>query len=190
MSSTQHFTSADLETLPDDGKRYEIIDGDLVVSRQPHFYHQRVCFNAGALLEEWSDKAGGGMVNVAPGVIFDEDDDVAPDVVWVSSSRLAATLLPDGKLHGAPELVIEVLSAGAINEQRDRESKLKLYSRRGVDEYWIIDWRTRSMEVYRRQGGRLTLVGTFFDDESFESPLLAGFVCHVADLFKGVPLHG
>ena len=64
----------------------------------------------------------------------------APDVVWVSKERLAAVLRRDGKLHGAPDLVIEVLSPGAKNERRDREAKLKLYARRGVREYWIINW--------------------------------------------------
>lgn len=187
MTSSLRYTSANLETFPDDGKRYEIIDGELYVSKQPHFYHQRVCFNAGTLLELWNNRTEAGVVNVAPGVIFAEDDDVAPDVVWVSNARLSAILMPDGKLHGAPELMIEVLSPGAANEQRDRDAKLKLYSRRGVDEYWIVDWRTRSMEVYRRDQGELRMIGTFFDKDSFETPLLGDFVCHIADLFKGIP---
>lgn len=45
MTATLSFTSADLEAFPDDGKRYEIIDGELYVSEQPHFFHQRVCIN-------------------------------------------------------------------------------------------------------------------------------------------------
>ena len=60
------------------------------------------------------------------------EDDVAPDVVWISSCCIAATLGPDGKLHAAPELICEALSPGAAHERRDREAKLKLYSRRGV----------------------------------------------------------
>ena len=62
----------------------------------------------------------------APGLIFADDDDVAPDVVWISRERLAGTLDQTGHLHTAPELVVEVLSPGSVNERRDREVKLKL----------------------------------------------------------------
>ena len=97
---------------------------------------------------------------MAPGLIFADDDDVAPDVVWLSSRRMSTTVEPDGKLHAAPELIVEVLSPGSANEKRDREAKLKLYSRRGVDEYWIIDWRRRNMQVFRREDARLVLTAT------------------------------
>src|SRR5205085_1491121 len=137
------WTSQDLELLPEDGKRYEIIDGELYVSKQPHWHHQRVCFRLGFALEAWSQQTKIGEVNLAPGVIFAADDDVAPDMVWVSRDRLANALDAGGHLHAAPELVVEVLSPGLTNERRDREAKLKLYSRRGVLEYWIVDWRQR-----------------------------------------------
>jgi len=139
MRATHRFTSSDLEAFPDnDGKRYEIIDGELYVSRQPHFYHQRVCGRIFSMLEQASQHGEGEPV-IAPGLIFADDDDVAPDVIWLSSARKATTLGPDGKLHAAPELIVEVLSPGVANEKRDREAKLKLYSRRGVGEYWIVD---------------------------------------------------
>lgn len=127
------WTSADLEVLPENGSRYEIIDGEFHASRQPHWNHQIVCSNAIALLKEWSRQAE-GRANFAPGIIFADDEDVAPDVVWISDERLAAALR-GGKLHAAPELVVEVLSPGSTNERRDREAKLKLYSNRGVEEY-------------------------------------------------------
>ena len=84
-----------------------------------------------------------------------EDTIGAPDVVWVSRERLSSVLAEDGKLHGAPDLVVEVLSPGPVNERRDREAKLKLYSQRGVREYWIVDWRQRKLEAYRRQEAAL-----------------------------------
>jgi Uma2 family endonuclease len=187
MTSRLRWNSKDLESLPEDGKRYEIIDGELYVSKQPHYYHQRVCMKVGALLETWSGRTGLGEANYAPGVIFAEDDDVAPDLVWSSFSRLKAVLESDGKLHAAPELVIEVLSPGLRNESRDREAKLKLYSRRGVGEYWIIDWITRRVEVYRREQDQLSLAATFFEPDILASPLLPGFSCPLAELFKGIP---
>ncbi len=187
MASTLRFTSADLEKFPEDGKRYEIIDGELYVSRQPHYYHQLVCSNVVGLLKAWNKSSRLGQVNLAPGVIFAEDDDVAPDVVWTSISRLATILSPDGRLHAAPELVIEVLSPGTANEQRDRNTKLKLYSRRGVREYWIIDWRMRQLEVYRREETDLRMTATLLEDDVLNTPLLPGFTCSVAELFEDIP---
>ena len=186
MATTRRFVSSDLEAFPDDGQRYEIIGGELHVSKQPHFNHQRVCSRLVYKLQQWVEQGGNGQVVVAPGIIFAEDDDVAPDLVWISAGRMANTLEPDGKLHGAPELIVEVLSPGAVNEKRDREAKLLLYSRRGVYEYWIADWRRRRIEVFRRKKGRLALVDTLDESGALTSPLLPSFECPVASVFSGI----
>jgi Uma2 family endonuclease len=128
-------------------------------------------------------QTGAGEANLAPGVIFAEDDDVAPDVVWISRTRQATALGPDGHLHAAPELVIEVLSPGSTNERRDRGVKLKLYSRRGVLEYWLVNWQARQIEVYRREELTLRLVATLYATDTLTSPLLPDFACGVATLF-------
>ena len=135
------------------------------------------------MLDAWSRQTGAGEANLAPGVIFAEDDDVAPDAVWISQARRSATLGPEGHLHAAPELVVEVLSPGEANERRDREAKLKLYSRRGVLEYWIVDWRTQQIEVYQREQLALHLIATLYPTDTLTSPLLPEFVCQVATLF-------
>lgn len=190
MGTTLRWTSADLEVLPDDGKRYEIIDGELYVSRQPGYHHQYACSQLNIALGVWSHQTHLGVTLQAPGVIFADDDDVAPDVVWISRERLAPTLDRAGHLHTAPELVVEVLSPGSANERRDREVKLKLYSRRGVNEYWIIDWQQRKVEVYRRQDLALHLAVTLYAADTLTSPLLPGFVCPVVTLFDNIqPLH-
>ena len=185
MTSSIRFTSSDLEGLPDiDGTRYEIIDGDLHVSKQPQWHHQFACTAALSALHIWSQQTGAGVANMAPGLIFAADDDVAPDVVWMSWERRAVLLDEGGHLRGAPELVIEVLSPGSATEKRDRELKLKLYSRQGVHEYWIIDWRLRLVQVYRREQAILTLVTTLESDDSLSSPLLPGFACSVSSLWE------
>jgi Uma2 family endonuclease len=117
--------------LHNDGKRYEIIDGDLYVSRQPGCHHQYACTQLSGALVIWSNQSSLGGTLQAPSVIFADDDDVVPDVVWISRERLAGTLDQTGHLHTAPELVVEVLRPGSVNERRDREVKLKLYSCRG-----------------------------------------------------------
>jgi Uma2 family endonuclease len=183
MASTLHWKSADLEALPDDGQRYEIIGGELFVSKRPHFYHQDLCGKIYRLLENWSARSKLGKTIFAPGLIFADDDDVVPDVAWLSNERLAAALGDDGKLHSAPDLIIEVLSPGPTNKRRDREAKLKLYSRRGVSEYWIVDWQKGSIEVYREQNGLLARMATWVKGDLLASPLLSGFSARVDDLF-------
>ena len=180
------WTSRDLEILPDDGKRYEIVDGELYVSKQPHWHHQFVCNRIWELLQTWSRQTKAGMANSAPGLIFDDDDDVAPDVVWISQERLAKSLHPDGKLHAAPELAIEVLSPGTMNERRDREIKLKLYSRRGILEYWVVSWQDRRLDVYRREDAALKLYSTLYANDLLQSPLLPGFSFQVSQLFDEI----
>jgi len=185
-SATQgvRWTSADIDILPEnEGTHYEIVDGDLFMTRAPHWKHQRTCFNFCQELELWSRSSGLGQANITAGVLFGESDDVIPDVVWASNERLALLLDEAGHLTGAPELVVEVLSAGNENVRRDREAKLKLYSSRGVEEYWIADWRLRKVEVYRRENARLVLVATLMGDDELNSPLLPGFSCVVARFF-------
>jgi Uma2 family endonuclease len=182
-SAAVRFTSADLAVLPENGNVYEIIEGELLVSRQPSWHHQFVCTRIARFLDEWKDETGLGVVNFAPGVIFADDDDVAPDVVWMSHDALRTALGEDGKLHSAPELAVEVLSPGKANEIRDRETKLKLYSRRGVLEYWVIDWMNHRMEVFRRENAVLKLAATLFPMDDLTSPLFPGFSRRVGTLF-------
>ena len=184
MATSVRWTVADLDALPDDeGSRYEIIDGELYVAKQPSLEHQHACVVAAAALRNWDVQAGAGVTFFAPGLIFGVHEAVAPDLVWVSKERLATARGPDGKLHAAPELVVEVLSPGSTNEQRDRETKLDLYSRRGVDEYWIVDWQQRRVEVYRREAAALRLVAALYEQDLLQSPRLPGFALWVGELF-------
>jgi Uma2 family endonuclease len=124
-----------------------------------------------AALEIWSEKTGLGLAIINPGLIYSDIDSVIPDVVWVSHNRLAQIEDQSGHLTASPELVIEVLSSGKDNERRDRETKLKLYSIQGVQEYWIINWQTQQVDP--SSGTRLTWT-------SF-CPLFAG-ISHVSCL--------
>ena len=177
------WTTADLELFPDDGTRYEIIDGELFMAKAPHWRHQQACGKVFRALDEWSELSKLGQPSIAPGVMFSESDNVIPDVIWISNERLAALVDDAGHFTGAPELVVEVLSPGAQNERRDREAKLKLYATRGVQEYWIVDWRVQQVEVYRRENATLQLIATLFATDQLTTPLLANFACPVSRLF-------
>ena len=181
--NTLRWTSSDLELLPDNGKRYEIVDGELYVSKQPDMQHQIVCSRLVTFLNIWSIGTGLGEAIGEPGLVFADDDDVVPDVVWISHERFAIALQPDGKFHSCPELVIETLSPGSINTRRDREFKLKLYSRRGAKEYWVVNWQERTVEVYEREHATLKLSRTLDENDEITTSLLPGFSCKVNQLF-------
>ena len=79
--------------------------------------------------------------------------------------------------------MVEVLSPGELNEQRDKEVKLKLYSLHGVQEYWIVNWQLKTLEVYRRSDAQLQLVATLLEGDTLTSPLLPGFSAAIAQIF-------
>jgi Uma2 family endonuclease len=132
----------------------------------------------------WSRQTNLGQAFQAPGVIFTPTDTVIPDVVWISKERLANGVDEAGHLTIAPELIVEVLSPGKLNEQRDKEVKLKLYSLHGVQEYWIVNWQQKTLEIYRRTDAQLQLVATLLDGDTLTSPLLQGFSAPIAQIFR------
>jgi Uma2 family endonuclease len=180
----KRWTNAEVAALPyDEWHRYELIDGELFVSTAARYEHQMTQHRISFDLTSWSDVRQLGQVIPTPGVIFSDASGVIPDLVWVSRERLVGMLDDAGHLQGAPELVIEVLSPGRANERRDREIKLSLYSRYGVEEYWILNWRARTVTIYRRAGTELVLLGRLGTADVLTSPLLPGFSVSVARIF-------
>jgi Uma2 family endonuclease len=186
VANSLKWTTRDLDVMPDDGgwKRYEIIDGELYVTRAPHIRHQGAGGNIHFELEVWSRQTQLGKPYQVPGVIFTPTDAVIPDVVWVSQARLADGIDAAGHLIVAPELIVEILSPGEQNQQRDQEVKLKLYSRHGVQEYWIVNWQQQNLAVYRHAVGELQFVGTLLLGDTLTSPLLPGFAVPIDQIFQ------
>ena len=128
----KHWTVEDLDRLPyDEWNRYEIIDGELLVTSAPHGDHQQTAFRIAQRSDNWSEETGIGEVYEAAGVIFTIDNSVQPDVLWVSDERKARLYDEAGHFTGAPELVVEILSSGTQNEKRDRETKRRAYEKYG-----------------------------------------------------------
>lgn len=178
------WTIDDLDTLPQsESNTYEIIGGELLVTRTPHRRHQQVCTKIASQLNIWSESTGLGETIIAPGVIFSEEDCVIPDLVWVSKQRLQIIEDESGHLTEAPELMIEVVSKGTNNEKRDYQTKLKLYSVQGVQEYWIVNRFVKQVQVYRREKAKLVLVATLLENDEIKSPLLPQFTCQIKGFF-------
>jgi Uma2 family endonuclease len=184
MSVSRRYTIADLEQIePVEGERYEIIDGDLYVTHAPSWRHQFSCIQISTALQIWSGETQRGTTLQVPGVIFSQESGVIPDVAWLSWDRLRAAEDRAGHFTLAPELVVEVVSPGSENERRDRQTKLALYSREGVEEYWIVDQQHRTVDVYRRAGESLGLVQSLAGDDALETLLLPGFRLEIARIW-------
>src|SRR5215213_6871119 len=174
------YTVDDLELMPEDTNRYELIGGEILVSRAPHLDHQRTVTNFIIVFSDYLKKNPIGEIFSTPGVIFNEEDAVIPDLVFAMNETITR-LVPktgekfDGKFIGAPELLIEILSYGKQDVERDRVIKRKLYGKYGVQEYWVVDGMFKTIEVYRLTEQGLDRIKRFEVHEIIETPLLPDF---------------
>lgn len=144
-ATTHHWTAAELAALPEDGKRYEIIDGALLVTPAPLPVHQRMVTRLVLRLGPYVDATRIGELFVAPGdVALAADTVVQPDVFVVPAG--AHPLQRWGDAAGL-RLAVEVLSPATADV--DRTTKRVLYQRARVDEYWIVDAASRTIERWR-----------------------------------------
>ena len=176
-------TVSDLDLMPDDENRYELFEGELFVSRAPGLPHQRVLTNLLILLGLHLKDHPVARIWPNPGVVFDNFNAAIPDIVFVSSEHIDA-IASGEKVTGAPDLVIEIVSAGAENERRDRTVKRQAYSKFGVREYWVVDRYRQTIEVYRLEQAQLMLVATLSSNDQLTTTLLPGFSCLVSQVFE------
>ena len=175
-------TVADLGSMPEDGNRYELVAGELYVSRAPHIVHQAVISNVLHAFRDYLEQNPIGRVFPEVGVIFSEQDAVIPDLLFISNERFYQAI-SGGRLTSAPDLIVEVLSSGTENERRDRSVKRYLYGKYGVKEYWIVNWEVGTVEIYRLGAGGLELQATLGTKDALTSPLLPDFHLAVEAIF-------
>ena len=183
------YTVDDLEFMPEDTNRYELIGGKLFVSRAPHLDHQRTITNLLFRFSLYLDKNPIGEIFTTPGVIFSPKDAVIPDVVFATNETIKKNVAGEeakfeGKFIAAPELMIEILSYGKQDVKRDRIFKRQLYGDYGVQEYWVVDGLFNTIEVYRLEENGQNLIKRFEIYETIETPLLPNFSLKLTDIFK------
>jgi Uma2 family endonuclease len=173
-------TYRDYAALPNDGRRYEIHDGELSVTPAPGRTHQAVILRLAAALHAHVSACGLGEVYIAPfDVILAETTIVQPDIIFVANDRLGT--LSERGAEGAPTLVIEALSPSTT--RTDRSTKLQLYARHTVPYYWIVDPDRRVIEVYRLGAGVYDGPETFGDDDLVDVPPLPGLRLNATSLW-------
>jgi Uma2 family endonuclease len=180
--TSTRLTYQDFLELPDDGKQYELIEGELVMNPSPIPRHQIIVVKIVVRLYTYFEEHGGGTVFVSPiDVVLGEDVVLQPDIVVVREERQA--IVGPTNLHGAPDLVIEVLSDST--RRRDEITKRRLYEQHGVDEYWIVDPVIDLVKVYRRDGKTFMRVAEISIETggTITTPLLPGFALDVNAVF-------
>lgn len=174
------FTYADYRSLPEAGPRYQLLDGDLVMSPAPSLRHQDIVGRLYAALMTFVAPRKLGKTYVSPvDVILSDTDVPQPDVVFVSNAR-ASTLAKEG-VRGAPDLCVEVLSPSTTTQ--DRGIKKALYARYGVIEYWIVDSEAAVVEIFRLQENPEAPMRTMTSADALTTALLPGFSLSLGDLF-------
>jgi Uma2 family endonuclease len=157
-------TYEDYCALPDDGLRYEIIDGALFAEPSPRPVHQEVALRLATLLDAHVRARGLGKVYIAPiDVILDRPTVVVPDLIFVSRNRLG--IVADRGVEGAPDLVGEILSPGTA--RRDRVAKMNAYAAYGVRHYWLVDREAKTLEAFELAEGTYRLAAAVAGEADF-----------------------
>src|SRR5213083_1303169 len=173
-------TYEDYCTLPDDGLRYEIIDGMLFAEPSPRRAHQKAVGNLFTILHAWVRAHDLGEVYVAPfDVLLDPSTTVEPDLVFVVRDRLE--IVADRGVEGAPDLLVEVLSPGTA--RRDRVRKLNAYARLGVRHYWLVDRDAKTGEAVELAVGVYRLAAPLAGDDEFRPRAFPGLAISLPILF-------
>lgn len=173
------FNYQDYCQLPE-GKRYEIMDGEIYVVPSPGFAHQNFLGNLFVVLRDFVMSNNLGIVVIAPfDVILSEEDVVQPDLVSIARDR--REIITRRGCEGPPDLAVEVHSPST--SQRDKELKRKLYATYGVGEYWLVDPEVRTVEVLvlEEEGYRST--GVYSGAQHFTSATLSGLRLPVSQVF-------
>lgn len=172
----------DYQRLPDDGKRYEILGGVLYVANAPSVEHQFTVSEIHFALKLFVREQQLGQVFTAPLEVHlsEISRPVQPDVLFISAPRLPP---PGAKtFDGAPDLIVEVVSPSSI--RLDRNVKFDAYEQAGVAEYWIVDTKTRSVEVHTLARGEYALHGQYTGDELITSALFPDLQINTSLLFQ------
>jgi Uma2 family endonuclease len=174
-------TVEDYRATPEGPPWFQLVDGEFIMAPSPTLFHQRITGSLYRMLTRYLDKHPRGELFLAPLDVYLTPHDVfQPDLVYVVKER-AHILAPDG-IHGAPELVIEILSPSTAD--LDKTRKRKIYARVGVRELWLIDPTEREIQIYEPAKGAGKPARTVARDGVLETPLFPGLKISLVDVFK------
>jgi Uma2 family endonuclease len=181
IAALRPLTYDDLLEMPDDGQRYEIIDGELIVTPAPAIKHQRVLRALIRLLGAFAYKAGGGELILPPfDLVLGHYNIVKPDLLFLASSQRRIPT-DNNRFEGPPDLLVEVSSPISLRFELVRKSAL--YARCGVPEYWIADPDRRRL-VFNILKDREYVPADQDDDGWLRSRVFPGLRVNPAEVFS------
>ncbi|MGD0091456.1 MAG: Uma2 family endonuclease [Planctomycetota bacterium] len=173
-------TYAEYRALPETGPRYQLIEGDLVMSPAPSFFHQRLSGRLYRSLGTFVAEHRLGEVLYAPlDLILDEENVLQPDLVFIAASQ-ENIIAPEG-LRGAPALCVEILSPRT--SELDTGIKRRLYARFGVEEYWLVSPEEKRIYVYRLQENASAPAKILGLGDTLTSALFPGWAMRLEEFF-------
>jgi Uma2 family endonuclease len=172
---------AELQQWPDDGRRYELYDGEVIVVPAPVPRHQLVAARITSLLLEFARESGSLALPSPIDIAFTEHDVLQPDVVLFRRERCSLIAMME-VIRIAPDLAVEVVSRST--EARDRGRKMQVFARFGVGEYWIVDPVRNVLEIYQLQGGGYLLVAVCSEKDHVESATFNGLSFDARRIFE------
>jgi Uma2 family endonuclease len=174
------YTYQDYLDLPEDGKRYEVIDGELIMAPAPDTGHQDVSGDLFVDLKIFVKKNKRGKVYCAPtAVVLNEHNVVQPDLLFISNER--KHIITEKNISGAPDLIIEIVSPSS--GYYDLVEKKEIYGRFGVQEYWIVDPKKQWLEIYFNEDGKFKSIQRLEKTGIAKSLVLTGFQIELKKLF-------
>lgn len=155
-ASHTEWTVEMVHDLPDDGNRYEVIDGALLVSPAPSYLHQRALLRLYQILQPYVEEIGQDVVVAPAAVTFSKRREVQPDLfVLPKRDGRRATRFED---VGVLTLAVEVASPHTA--RTDRREKQRLYQSERVPEYWMVNPNARTVERWRSGIDRREVLAT------------------------------
>ena len=174
------FTATEYRAMPDDGRRYQIVEGELFMAPAPNTFHQTVQANLLCILRPFVLQHALGTVLGAPYDIYlDEVNVFQPDVLYVT--REHASRIGDDGIHGPPDLAIEILSSSTAALDRRKRT---LLAKAGTVEFWQVDPALRQIQRFVFAESMNKPVELVDEPETFSSPLFPGLVLATADIFR------
>jgi Uma2 family endonuclease len=178
------FTYDDYLALPDDGRRYEVLEGELCMTPAPLTRHQEILTKLLVLIGAHVSKQHLGKLFSAPiDVVLSMVDTVQPDILFVSKDRLR--IIAAKNVVAIPDFIIEIASPSSA--QRDREEKRRLYQKYELPEYWIVDPDTQTVDLSIYFDNHLNLVETLKTGQQLRSRQIEGLTVNIGDIFDSDP---
>ena len=171
QTKTHKVTYSDYAAMPDDGHRYQVIEGELLMTPAPNESHQRSLWNLSRIVGDHIRATQAGKVYFAPfDVVLSDQNVVQPDLLFVSTER--TNVITEANVQGAPDLLVEVLSPGTT--RLDKNQKRDIYARFGVREYWLVSPEAGTVEVLVLREGTFERLGLYGTGDDVKSEVLNG----------------